>query len=31
LFGAVRTAQAHTPKLSWHLSEDDALDSVHEA
>ncbi|SNR86069.1 TIGR02391 family protein [Blastococcus mobilis] len=26
LFSAVRNPQAHTPKLLWHLSEDDALD-----
>jgi uncharacterized protein (TIGR02391 family) len=26
LFGAVRNPQAHTPKMLWHLSEDDALD-----
>jgi len=26
VFGAVRNPQAHTPKLLWHISEDDALD-----
>jgi uncharacterized protein (TIGR02391 family) len=26
LFSAVRNPQAHTPKLLWHVSEDDALD-----
>ena len=26
LFGAIRNPQAHTPKLLWHMSEDDALD-----